>query len=49
MAIVMLPEAKDCDEPEWVLQNGRNLSPIASRGRSAGHPYTTLDFRVLSG
>jgi hypothetical protein len=33
MAIVMLSEAQDCDEPERVLSNGRNLSPIASCGR----------------
>jgi hypothetical protein len=33
MAIVMPSEAHDCDEPEKVLSNGRNLSPNTSRGR----------------
>ena len=36
MAAVMPSEAHDCDEPEKVLSNWRNLSPNPSRGRIVG-------------
>ena len=42
MAIVMLSEAQDCDEPERVLSNRRNLSPIASCSRFVADPFPTL-------
>ena len=47
MAVVMLSEAQDCDEPERVLSNGRNLSPIASCGRFVGNSEADVIWLTL--